>query len=302
MRGFRQDSGEALFLARQLEYIKPKVYQRLYDQHRCRTHFPVSFDAGKGREVITHRMISRRGRAAIGLGFPRINVAQQEYTTKVEPLTASYHYDVMQIRKAMNANQPGLNLPVELAYAARMAISEEENRLAYLGDAGKGINGAFTSREVAIQVAEFSLSDEATTSDQIISVFNRAINSVTTLSLATQIANYLLMPISLWTRIRTQPRSTAAGGNADTIFEYLQRAHPDMTFDWCTACTGAGIGGGDVMFVYNRSDDSITLEIPSEFEQLPEVLNDKGEYVTNCIEEFGGVRYIYASALLVEGI
>jgi len=291
----RKDSGEALFLARQLEYIIPQVYRKKYPIHKARIHFPPNFTGGKGLVTITHRMLDRRGRAAVGLGFPRVTLAQKEYYTQVKPLTAGYSYNIMDIHRAMQANMP---LEVESAYAAKMVISELEDRLAYVGDEEANLNGAFNSREVAIQVAEYPISP-ASTPDQIIQVINKAINTAPILSLGVEQVNYVIMGVPQYTHISTTPRSNLTD---TTILEYLQKAHPDVIFDWCNHCTGTGIGGSDVMFCYSRSEDSVQLMIPSDFEQLPVVQTENAEFVTNCIEYFGGVKFIYASAVLVVGV
>ena len=64
-------AGESLFFARQLEYIRPQLYERKFPTRKARQHFPVNTEGGSGLESITHRISSRAGIAALGMGFPR---------------------------------------------------------------------------------------------------------------------------------------------------------------------------------------------------------------------------------------
>jgi len=290
----RRDANEALFLARQLEFITGKVYERKYADLKCRIHFPVSFEGGPGAESITYRFLDRVGVAQIGYNFPRVQVRATEHTVKIKPLTASYEFTFQEARYAMQAGVP---MDTQLAMAAKRAIAERENSIAYLGDAESGLVGAFSHPNVGVQVAANPISS-ASTPDQIIAVVNSAINGIKSLSRGIEQPNTVLVTVAALTHMATTPRSA----NTDTtILGFLENAHPQIEFDWCNECSGAGTNGRDVMFVYVRNEDNLVLRIPQDFEQLTPFWNGSSTLV-NCHERIGGVQMFYASALIVEGI
>jgi len=293
-------AGESLFFARQLEYIRPKVYERKFPQRKARVHFPVNTEGGSGLQTITHRMTNRAGVACIGMGFDRTEISVREFTSPVKPLTSSYGWDLMEIRAAMRT---GTDLAMYKANNAKQSIIDLENRLAYVGDSETGLIGAFNHPNIPRIPAPFPISANGSTStstaEQIISTVNLAINQVFVLSRGVERATAVLMTPSAYAYISSTARGSV---NDTTILEYLQKAHPDVDFDFATECIGAGTAGTDILFAYTRDSDHIMLNIPSPFEQLPELQVRLGEWEVGCIESFGGIEYIYATGLVVDGV
>lgn len=293
-------AGESLFLARQLEYIRPKVYERKFPQRKARVHFPVNTEGGDGLQTITHRMTNRAGTACIGMGFDRTEIAIREFTSPVKPLTSSYGWDLMEIRAAMRT---GTDLAMYKANNAKQAIIDLENRLAYIGDPETGLIGAFNHPNIPRIPAPYAISSNGSSStstpDQIISTINLALNQVFVLSRGVERATALLMTPAAHAYISSTTRGSV---NDTTILEYLQKAHPDVDFDFATECIAAGSGGVDILFAYTRDENHIMLNIPSPFEQTPERQVSLGEWEVGCLESFGGIEYIYATGLVVEGV
>lgn len=293
-------AGESLFFARQLEYIRPKVYEKKFPARKARQHFPVNTEGGSGLESITHRMTNRAGIAAIGMGFPRTEISVREFTSPVKPLSSSYGWDLMELRKAMRT---GMDLALYKANNAKQAIIDLENQLAYIGDPESGLIGAFNHPNIPRIPATYPISSNGSTStstpDQIIATFNLAINQVFVLSRGVERATACLMTPSAHAYISATNRSTL---NDTTILQYLQKAHPEVDFDWCSEAVGAGTAGSDILFAYTRDEDHIKLNIPSPFEQLPEFQSNIGNWEVGCVESFGGIEYIYATALVVDGV
>ncbi|MBW4469314.1 MAG: DUF2184 domain-containing protein [Stenomitos rutilans HA7619-LM2] len=293
------DAGEGLFFARQLEYIVPQLYQVKYAEQRARVHFPVSFEGGNGIKTITYRAIDRRGKAKIvtnwSTDFPRVNVLAREVSNKVVSLGDSYGYDFQEIRSAAQANTPLEQLE---ANAAQMAITELENSLAYFGDANANVYGAFNNPSVPITYAAYPLAlggTLAVTVDQVVSVFNTAINGVLVTSRGVERVNMILVPLKVWTFLSV----TRLGSYNDrTLMEYLEKVFPGVVFDWCNECSGAGPNGQDIMFSYVRDDMHCNLLVPSDFEQLP-VFSDGATFSVKCHERFAGVRLPYPASCLL---
>lgn len=290
------DANESIFFARQLEYIVPQLYEIKYAQLKARTHFPVSFEGGPGIESITYRAFDRRGKAKIvknySTDFPRVNILAREVSTKVKSLGDSYGYDIQEIRSAQYA---GVDLATQDAYAARMAIAEEENRIAYAGDPDSGLHGMANHPLVPISYAAYDITSDSTTREQISAVFRQAVLSVFETSRGIENPNMILVPLTVWTYLQT--RST--GSNNDVpLIEWLKKIFPNVMFDWSNECTGAGPLGEDVMFAYVRDEQHLKLRIPYEFEQLP-MFSDGATFTVKCHERFGGLQIIYPASCLL---
>jgi hypothetical protein len=138
------------------------------------------------------------------------------------------------------------------------------------------------------------------TPEQALRVISDAINQVFVLSQSTITANVCLLAPAEWAHISTTYVSISSGGSS-TILSLLRQAHPDVFFDYCVRCTGAGIDGSNVIFAYNRDPSSMQLAIPNDFEQL-EPYWDGSNWTIKCLEEFGGIRYYYTAAILTIGV
>ena len=287
-------AGESLFLARQLELIREETYSRKYEPLKSRVHFPLDFSGGPGLEAITHRMIDRFGKAALGLGYPRVDIRQREFTTPVRHITDSFEYSVQELQKAMRANLP---LGSYKAMAAQDAAMHLADRLAYLGDDDSGLLGAFTHPNVPIKIAGVQINSNFTP-DQIIDLYNETINFIENETNGMARANVVLQSTKAFTYISTTPRQSDSD---TTILEYLRKAHPAVFFDSCPHCSGTGLGGTDVLFAYNRDPVSMSLNIPYDFTILPEFWTGKG-YEINCTMDFGGIEYRYVEAVLTVGV
>jgi hypothetical protein len=70
--------------------------------------------------------------------FPRVDVFGEEHTIKIKDIGDSYGYSIKEIRRAMMA---GFDLEGKRALAARRAIDEKINQLAWYGDETNNIQG-----------------------------------------------------------------------------------------------------------------------------------------------------------------
>lgn len=279
----RYDNSEALFLARELDKIKSKVYERRYPELKGRLHVPMTPEpAGPGAETFTVQFYDAVGQARIGLNFPRTDVRVQEKSYPIRSISASYGYTFQEIRAAQMANRP---LATMKAFTARRAVAEEENRLIYSGSAAEGLIGLFNNPNVPIVTLPYDL-DSGSTTDQIIQTFNTLIS--TPFNTSETMVDTVLMPKDRWSYLRTQKLTNTS----DTLMSFLEKVYPEITFDWCSQCTGAGTNSGDILFAYKRSEEFLYVEVASDFEQLPPDVTST-ETQVNCHERFGGVANMY---------
>ena len=272
-----------LYLARELEQIKSKVYDQPLPELKGRKHIPMTEEpAGPGAETYTYRVLTAVGQAALGLGFPRVDSHIKEITQRIEPLTSSYGYTFQEVRAAMMAKRP---LSVTRAMAAKRAIAEREDNLIYFGNNEAGIMGIFNNPNVPIVVLPHAI-NASSTPDQIIETFTQLISN--SFIVGQRMPDTILMSQQAWIHVTTR-RLTDVGTN---LYKYMQSVFPGISFDWCVPCRTAGYGESEVLFAYRRSTEFIQLEVAHDFEQLPPDVFST-ETIVNCHERFGGVSNVY---------
>ena len=294
------DSGETIFFARELENIKSKSFDVKYADLKARSLLPVSSDAGSGAESITYRQYDHLGVAKLISSYahdlPRADVKGKEFTAPVRSLGSSYGYNLQEIRAAKMVGKP---LEQRRANAAKRAIMQLENSIAFNGDAANGLGGFISNPNYTViaMAADGNQSGfvnsslwKAKTPDQILRDMNLIANTPFSVTKGIEMPDTMLMPLDQFTFIS----STARSANSDTtILEYFLKNNPFIkSVDWLNECKGAGVSGSDIALVYRKDPDALTLEIPQDFEQLP--VQEKGlEFQIPCHSRLGGVLIYY---------
>lgn len=305
MNNQRLDANEQIFFARQLEHIKSKTYDVQYPELKARTFFPVSFEAGPGATAIVYRQYDSVGMAKIIANYardlPRASIKGQEFTSPVKSLGASYGYSIQDIRSAAKA---GLNLQQREANAAKRAIMQTENSIAWNGDTATNLPGFLSNPNLPSAAVTADGTGASTlwvnkTPDQIIRDVSDAIALVNEQSNGVEMANTVIIAHNRWSTLT----KTRIPDTTMTILEFLKANNPEITmWDWAVELNTAGVGSTAAVVAYNRSPDKLTLEIPSDFEQFPEQAVGL-EYEVPCHERIGGVIMYYPlAANLVYGI
>lgn len=293
------DEGESAFLDAQLEYIKNKTYEEVIPEYKCREHIPIDREGGPGAEYISHDMYGEVGMAKIVNSYsddwPRVDVVAKRVRVEVRPLGDRYGYNFQEVRSALMA---GRNLTDRKAKAARRFIMKQENTLAYLGDPDSGLKGLLTYPTTPRVLSDIQLTDPLVSNQTKLDRLNYWARiphylsefQVTAALMAKEDLGYL--------------ETTSRSEQSDTfLMELFRKANPNIDYvDWCSQCEGAGINGSNVMIFYVRNPDCVTLNVPSDFEQLPP--DDRGKEVEiYCHERFAGVTMIQElSAVIVEGL
>lgn len=299
------DANESAFLNRQLDYIKGQTYDIKYAQLKARMLFPVSNEADPGAEKIFYRQYDQSGIAKFianyGDDLPDADVSGKEYFAQVKTLGASYKYNIIELRNAIYGNVP---LEQRRANAAKRAIAQAENKAAFFGDAAAGIVGLFSQPNVTSVTIPATGTGATTqwvnkTPDQILFDMNLVANTVVSTSLGVEIPDTMLLPLSQFNFVA----STARSANSDTtILNYFLQNNPYIKqVEWVNELKGAGASGSgagpyDRMYAYRRSPEVLTMEIPSDFEQLELEIRNL-VYKVPCIERFAGLLVYYPLAL-----
>lgn len=307
MKMIHLDANESVFFARELEFVKTKSYDKKYAELKARTLIPVSNEAEAWADAIVYESYDQTGAAKMIAGYsddlPRADVSGKEFIHPVKSLGCSYGYNVMEIRKSMAR---GKSLPQRKANAAKRAILEAENKLAFLGDAKTGLNGFLNHPNIPdVTIPADGTGSTKTwstkTPAQILRDMHLVANTVVSQSKGVEIPDTLLLPLDSFLYVSSTPWSTSNDGR--TILEiFLQQSNYIKQVDWLNELSTAGVGSTKRMVAYRRDPEALTMEIPQDFEQFdPEARNL--EFVVNCHSRFGGVLVYYPlSAVFGDGI
>lgn len=303
----RLDVNEQIFFNNELTKTKARTYDVIYPELKARTLIPVSFEAGPGAEAVRYEQYDTTGFAKVvssyASDFPRADIKGKEFVSVVKSLGASYGYNVQEIRAAAMAGKP---LQQRRANAAKYAILQLENRLAFFGDPAYNLQGFLTNPNIPTGTVEDDGVGGSTrwtdkTPQQILRDMMVCASAPFRNTNGVEQANVLLLPPSQYAMAANLPFSE----NSDkTILSwFLTNNQYIKVVDWCAELAADNNPmGADIMFAYNRSPDKVTLEIPSDFEQM-EPQEEGMEYVIYCHERFGGVVWYYPmSAALYDGI
>ena len=95
MSDFRMDEA-GLFLERQLEYIRPQVFEVQYADIKYPTILPVTSEAGPGAQTFTYRIMDATGEfkviADAADDLPRADISQTEKSINIRSIGGSFGY------------------------------------------------------------------------------------------------------------------------------------------------------------------------------------------------------------------
>lgn len=308
------DADESVFFARELEYVKSRSYDKKYANLKARLLIPVSAEADPWADAIVYESYDHIGQAKMIAGYsddlPRADVKGAQFINPVKSLACSYGYNVMEIRKSRAL---GKSLEQRKANAAKRAILELENRLAFVGDTKTNLKGFLNHPNVPEVVLPsdgtgnvitwLDINGVPTKSPvQILRDMHMVPNQVMNQSLGVEQADTLLLPRTLFLYVASTQFTTGDSSGRTILAVFLDQNQFIKNVDWLNELETAGDGQTKRMIAYRRDPEAVTMEIPQDFEQFdPQARNL--EFVIPCHERFGGVLWYYPlSACYADGM
>lgn len=293
----RFDANEGAFFARELESIESKLYEFKKRELKYREYIPVSNRDNPGAENITYYMFDKVGMAKVIANYaddlPRADIFGKQYSQRVRGLGVSFGYSTQEIRAALMANRP---LDSMKADAARRALREKENNIAFNGDSDYGLEGFFTNSNIPTGTAPNGAATtpqwSTKTAAEILNDIYLGTSTVRTQSKGIHEANTLLLPQSQYDLIATKRINDI---NDKTILQHIKEneGYGLDTVDWLsTELDNTFTGSSDGAVYYERSAEVVEQRIPLELELLP--VQERGlEFLIPGESRHGGVVVRY---------
>lgn len=296
------DAGETVFFARQLEYIRPKIYDVKRPTMSALTTFPIDSSVPDWAETVTYTMYDATGIAKIIASYaddlPMVGINGKQFSSKVKSLGDAYGWSTAEIRAAAATNTP---LQSKKATMAKRGHDIAVNQIAWFGDDDANLPGFLTNVNIPAYVIPANGTGASKlwttkTPDQKIADMNGIVNSVFTQSKGVHRANELWMPLAQYTDIR----NTIRGSQSDaTIWKVWTDANPGVTIKPILELTAvASMTNQDVMVAIENSVENLQLILPMPFREYPPQANNLAWKVP-CESRVGGVVIEYPFAMAI---
>jgi hypothetical protein len=298
MNDFRMDDA-GLFLQRQLEYIRPQVFETVYADIKYPTILPVTSEAGPGATTFTYRIMDSTGEfrllADSADDLPRADVSQVEKSINIRSFGGSFGYSVQELRAAQMAN---VALEQRRATAVRRAYEEKVESVAMFGEASVALTGFFNNATVDIVAADKWFTTAGITAQEMLELLNYGVSAIINGSQMKEQPDTILLAYEDYNKISVTRNSDSSDV---TVLEYFLRTNPYITNVEPINQLTKGKNGGKLntsrMVVYKRDPEKVQLHIPQPLELFP--AQQRGlEFIVPAHARVGGVALYYPKSMI----
>jgi hypothetical protein len=298
MTDFRMDTA-GLFLERQLEYIRPQVFEIQYADIKYSTILPVTSEAGTGAQTFTYRIMDSTGEfrllADAASDLPRADISQVEKSINIRSFGGSFGYTVQELRAAQMAN---IALEQRRAAAVRRAYEEKVESVALFGESTVGLAGFFNNSSVDIVAADKWFTTASVTAQEMNELLNYGVSAIINGSKMKEQPDTILLGYEDYNKVSTTRNSDSSDV---TVLEYFLRTNPYIRNVEPINQLTKGNNGGKLntsrMVVYKRDPEKVQLHIPQPLELFP--AQQRGlEFIVPAHARVGGVALYYPKSVI----
>jgi hypothetical protein len=296
MSEFRMDEA-GLFLERQLEYIRPQVFETVYADIKYPTILPVTAEAGNAAQTFTYRIMDSTGEFRLisdnADDLPRSDVSQVEKSINIRSFGGSFGYTVQELRAAQMAN---VALEQRRATAVRRAYEEKVEEIAMFGEASVSLEGFFNNASVDVLQADKWFTDSGTTSQEMLDLLNFGITAIINGSKMKEQPDTILLPYEDFRVLSTRRNSDSSDVS---VLEYFLRTNPFITSIEPINQLDKDNSGltTNRMVIYRRDPQKVQLHIPQPLEMFPP--QQRGlEFIVPAHARVGGVSIYYPKSMI----
>ena len=298
MTDFRMDTA-GLFLERQLEFIRPQVFEIQYADIKYSTILPVTSEAGPGAQTFTYRIMDSTGEfrllADAASDLPRADISQVEKSINIRSFGGSFGYTVQELRAAQMAN---IALEQRRAAAVRRAYEEKVESVALFGESTVNLAGFFNNSAVDIVAADKWFTTASVTAQEMNELLNYGVSAIINGSKMKEQPDTILLGYEDYNKVSTTRNSDSSDV---TVLEYFLRTNPYIRNVEPINQLTKGNNGGKLntsrMVVYKRDPEKVQLHIPQPLELFPAQQRNL-EFIVPAHARVGGVALYYPKSVI----
>ena len=294
MDAMNLDANESAFFKRELEVVKAKSYDVKWAPNKALGLLPVDSSAGPAATEITYRSYTRVGTAKMvadyATDFPRVDVYGTEVSIKPHDIGAAYGYSIQEIRRAQ---MTGFPLETRRADAARRAIEDKINSIAFSGDTPTnlvGFLGCSGATEFTLTSGTAGYTWAVKNADELLADMNGMVYAVIEATNGVEIPDTMLLPLAAYNLIQTKRLGTYSD---TTVLDYFLKTNQHIKrIEWLNELKTASDTSGTRAIVFKNDADHLELVLPVPFEQFES--EKKGlAYTIPCLARIAGVKFHY---------
>lgn len=236
-RGESIGSSGALFFGEDLSHELADTFRTMRPDLTAEKAIHFDGSVPYGARAVKYRMLDANGKAqwieaktnqlsTVAIGGTRPEVGYSAFGVRIE--WDDEDMEAMQVARANGARIP--DLYGELDAAARRAILEFANGVAWYGSASRNFNGLLTApierTPALVKIAEGSAATGEAIAKKVLGLFNAVRNNTA----GKLDVNTCIWPLSAHSYVETTPFNS--DGSDLTILEYIKSKRRDVTHEW----------------------------------------------------------------------
>ena len=266
----RLDDAGSLFLARELDALRARVYEMETPALNALNIFSVQSEAAGWQDTLTFGLISDFGMARIISDYsdniPMVGVYGQWLTVAIYTIADAYAFSMKEIEKAQAT---GKGLTDRLATAARRGVDAKINDLVWNGDEDYNIVGIFDNPNINYQAASGDWDNITTGGKTAMDDLIKAIQGILTTTKGLHNANAIVLPVSVSAALTQQLPNTNVSYKT-----FLLQEHPGLTITYAQELEDIDGAGTKGALVFEKSADVAAVELSQPFRQHPAQWNN----------------------------
>ncbi len=295
------DASESAFVARQLEYMRPGIFETKFPKLKGKSLVPINSSMDPGAETFVITKVTEVGQVKLmkdwAKDLSRVEVDTSQASMGVFSMGISYGYTVNEARAAMFARVP---LQQRKAATARELMARKLDDILFSGETTTGVKGLINQTGTLVYTVPSNGAGGTKTwstksPDNVLLDLNGAPQKMVVDSLDTEYPNTMVLPLS---RFNAIAGTRVGDGTSETILSYWLRTNPYgiSSVEYTTKLETAGDSTTARGVVYDKNPNVLECIVPIEFEQFaPETVNT--EIITICHMRVGGVALYRPKAL-----
>jgi len=265
-----QDRVDTVIFEKQLEYIKVQTFDEILSDLKALVLLPVTSEVPEWATEMTWRSYKGYGVAKfiadMANDYPLAEVGGSELTRKIHTIGMAYDYSEKELIRAAKAGVP---LDAKKAKAARRAVEQKLDSIAWNGDTTHNIPGflsypGITEYTVPATGTGVTKTWSTKTSDQILTDLHGILNAIDTATDGMEKADTIILPKTQYLLIKQKRLSDYS---EKSVLTYFLESNPGVTVDFLNDLSDAGDSSTARFMAYTKSSDKLALEIPMMLKQ-----------------------------------
>lgn len=299
---------EAFFFARNLEFIRQKVFGPVYGELKLLNGglMPINSAIPEGADTDTYDVLDATGEADIISDFAddikTVEVSGEQVINGIKSIADSYIYSVQDLRRDRMIGKVGRSSVEHKALAARKAVDQKIEKMLGFGDIRYGIKGLFNASGVPLTAAPPTGAGGSTTwasktAAQILADVADAIDDMLDLTNGMEIPNTMLVDSTNYHLLKKKALDVTMYSGM-SVFKYIEQEY-GLKIEWVQQLKNGFVNNTKNGFVlYNNSQEKLEGVLPIRL--IPHAPQVKNLATKNILEaRCGGTRVFYPYSVSV---